>query len=144
MFDPVVKYCFSWITNYIANDAAQHMIISWNHHRVPGTNGCVPIDNMTATKRTVDLSEPLVPTTPEAVRMYEELGGSLSRNFEFGDDPLVRLEHAYDSRHIVFHASQPTGKELFSNIVHNDFDTTKTALECFIDLTVRLFNEYRE
>jgi len=58
--------CFSWITIYIANDAAEHLIDSWNRHRVPGRNGCVPIDNMRNTKRTTDLLEPFIPTVPEA------------------------------------------------------------------------------
>ena len=144
MSDPVIKYCFSFITSYIASDAAQHLVTSWNHHRVPGASGCVPINNMNATKRTVKMFEPLVPTTSEAVRMYEESGGQLSRNFEFGFDPLGTIEHAYETRISLFKVRQPSGKELFSKIVHNEYDTTKLALEYFHELTLLLSDEYGE
>ena len=37
--EPVLKYCFSWISIYVATAAAEHLIKSWNFHRVPGPNG---------------------------------------------------------------------------------------------------------
>ena len=46
MSDPVLKYCTSRITDYICQDATQHLIKPWNHHRVPGLMGCIPIENM--------------------------------------------------------------------------------------------------
>ena len=82
--DPVLKFCFSWIAIYVTNDAANHLINSWNHYRIPSPQGCIPIDNMQDTKCTVDLHEALVPTAPEAVRMYESFGGNLSRDASFG------------------------------------------------------------
>ena len=49
--DPVLKYCFYWLSIYIVEDAEQHLIDSWNYRRVPGRNGCIPIENMRHTKR---------------------------------------------------------------------------------------------
>ena len=40
MSDPVLKYCISWITNYICLVTTQHLIKLWNHHRIPGPMGC--------------------------------------------------------------------------------------------------------
>ena len=142
MTDPVVKYCFSWLTIFVAKDATQHLLQSWNHHRVPGPGGCVPIQNMIETKRTVNLIEPLIPTTPEAVRMYEELGGRLTRDSRFGYDPLGAVEHAYESRLVLFQQNQPTGKELFRNIVHGDFFLLERAVEYFYRLTIDLGNNF--
>ena len=99
---------------------------------------------MRDTKRTADVFEPLVPTVPELVRMYEELGGSLSRDITFGHDPLAAIEHAYQSRRRIFHTTQPTGNELFANIINNNIETTRTALEYNIDLTMHLFDEFGE
>lgn len=138
MSDPVVKYCISWVTLYIVTDAAVHLIESWNHHRVPGPMGCVPIDNMRETSRAVHLPSHYIPTTPEAVKMYEDLGGSLSRESNFGFDPLSMYDDKYESRQVLFSSNQPTGRELFSDVVHNRSDSIKSAIEQFYHLTVTL------
>ena len=97
---------------------------------------------MIETKRTVNLIEPLIPTTPEAVRMYEELGGTLTRDSRFGYDPLGAVEHTYESRLVLFQQNQPTGKELFRNIVHGDFFLLERAVEYFYRLTIDLGNNF--
>ena len=66
---PVLKPCISSLTMYIAADATSHLINSWNLHRVPGSMGCVPVQNMQATRRNVLLTDNLVPPTPRAVRL---------------------------------------------------------------------------
>ena len=67
--DPILSYCVSWISLFITQGSAKHLIDAWNHHRVPGALGCIPIENMRQTKSTSEISEGLIPTTPEAVRM---------------------------------------------------------------------------
>ena len=94
--DPVFKYCVSWVMLYVTKDAVDHFITSWNHHRVPGPSGCIPIENMKATKRTAVIADFLIPSTPEAVLMYEENGGRLIREGEFGRDPLVTRSNLYE------------------------------------------------
>ena len=74
--EPVMKYAVSWVMLYVSHDAIQHLLLSWNYHRVPGPQGCIPIENMIQTSRTVKLPEYLIPTTAEAVKMYEENGVS--------------------------------------------------------------------
>ena len=59
MSNAILKYCISWVTIFTANAATEHLIDSWDFHRIPGTSGCVPIDNMVRTKRTVNIIEPL-------------------------------------------------------------------------------------
>jgi len=51
--DPVMKFSVSWVTRYVAADAADHLINSWNFHRVPGPSGCIPIENMQSISYTV-------------------------------------------------------------------------------------------
>ena len=79
MSDVFLKHCVSWVINFACKDDAEHLISSWNFHRILGPLGCIPIENMLAIRRNQILPEPLIPTTPEAVLLYEELGGSLSR-----------------------------------------------------------------
>ena len=43
---PVTMFCISWLTMYAANDVAESLICSWNHHRILGRQGCVSAENM--------------------------------------------------------------------------------------------------
>ena len=67
MSDPVLKYCVSWVINFIGKVAVEHLMSSWNLHGILGPLGCIPIENMLATRRNRILAEPLIPTTPGAV-----------------------------------------------------------------------------
>ena len=51
MSDPVLKYCVSWVINFIGKVAVEHLMSSWNLHRILGPLGCIPIENMLATRR---------------------------------------------------------------------------------------------
>ena len=50
------------MTMYVANDAAEHLIHSWNHHRIPGPQGCVPGENMAQTSCAMQLPAELIST----------------------------------------------------------------------------------
>ena len=47
--DEISKFCFSWVILYPSGDAVSHLLNSWNHQRVPGPAGRLPIDNTLAT-----------------------------------------------------------------------------------------------
>ena len=113
--DPVFKYCVSWVMLYVTKDAVDHFITSWNHHRVPGHSGCIPIEHMKATKRTAVIADFLIPSTPEAVLMYEQNGGCLNREGEFGRDPLVTRSDLYESRTALFSLNVPPPKVTFDD-----------------------------
>ena len=70
--------------------------------------------------------------------MYEELGGSLSRDSLFGWDPLVINEEAYQNRIARFLLLEPTGRPVFSDVVLGQKDRLKRAIEYFYQLTVTL------
>ena len=55
---------------YVTKDAADHLITSWNHHRLQGPSGCIPIENMKATNKTAVTADFLITCTPEAVLIY--------------------------------------------------------------------------
>ena len=134
--NPFIKFCFSWVAMDVTVDAAEHLVDSWNHHRVPGPSGCAPIENMNQTKRTVHLIEPLIPSVPEAVRMHEQSGENLTRISSFGEDPLIHVEHAYESRDFYFVKISQRVETFFSEIVHGNFQSVKNAIDCFYNLTM--------
>ena len=136
--DPVFKYCVSWVMLYVTKDAVDHFITSWNHHRVPGPSGCIPIENMKATKRTAVIADFLIPSTPEAVLMYEENGGRLSREGEFGRDPLVTRSDLYESRTLLFSLNAPPPKVTFSEVVHGNNRLLLESIQLFFNITMHL------
>ena len=105
--------------------------MSWNYHRVPGPQGCTPIENMKQTSRTVKVPEYLIPTTAEAVRMYEENGGVLTRDVQFGHDPLGNREDLYESREHLMKCNFPNPTEVFSDIVHNNHRSLERCIKAF-------------
>ena len=75
------------------------------------------------------LNKVFVSSTFQAAKMYEELGGNLSRNSSFGWDPLVMNEEAYEHRLRPFLVNPPTGEAIFADIVHGYNDTLKISVE---------------
>ena len=135
---PVIMFCVSWVTMYVAQDATQHLISSWNHHRIPGPQGCVPVENMTQTSCAVHLPPEMIPSVSEAVRMYEERGGNLARDASFGTDPLVLRPDLIESRERLFFAAQPSGPSIFADVVHGEHQSLKMAILYFIEVTTYL------
>ena len=66
-------FCISWVTMYAANDVAENLICSWNHHRILEPQGCVPVENMQLP------AAKLIPAVSEAVKVCEERAGRLAR-----------------------------------------------------------------
>lgn len=94
---------------YVANDAAKHLIRSWNHHRILRPQGCVPVENVAQTSCAVQLPAKLIPTVNEVVRMCEERGGSLAHDATLGTDPLVMRADLIKSCERLCFSSQPAG-----------------------------------
>ena len=136
--DAVTKFCVSWLTMYTCQDPLQQLVDSWNFHRIPGQNGCVPLENMLRSNRALKIPEELVPTTEEVVRMYEERGGNLTRDGNFGIDPLALRPDLIESRQQLFYANQPTGQIIFSSILQGDLELFEHALGFLIELTMYL------
>ena len=99
-------FCSSWVTTYVANDAAENFICSWNHHSILGPQGCIPVENMQLP------AAELIPTVSEAGKMCEERGGSLACDATFGTDPLVMRADLIDSHESLFFSFQPSGQNI--------------------------------
>lgn len=93
---------------------------------------------MRDTKYMGTIEEYLIPSTPEIVRMYEENGGNLTRNADFGEDPLIRRNDLFDSRERLFLANSPSKQTVFSDVVHGDYQSLEKCLRLFYNLTLQL------
>ena len=94
----------SWVTRYVASDAAENLIFSWNYHRILGPQGCVPVENMSLSDELID------PTVNEAVKMHEKRGGSLACKAIFGTVPSVIRPDVIKSHERLF--LQPSGENI--------------------------------
>ena len=98
--------------------------------------GCIPIENMRLSQQNSFYNEVFVPSASEAAKMYEELGGNLSRNSSFVWSPyLVMNEEAYEHRLRSFLANQPTGEAISADIVNCYNKTLKISTEYLYSLT---------
>ena len=95
--DPIMKRSLSFTCCSLARGPFQHLGQSWNYHRVPGPDGCIPIQKMEMTNKIPPPNLTFLPSTDEVVRMYECMGSQLTRMSAFGEDPLKDIHHAYES-----------------------------------------------
>ena len=136
--DPVMKHCISWVTMHVSKSGVEHFVHAWNHHRIPGPKGCVPIENMNSTIRIQHIDEGIIPTVSEAVIMYEANGGVLTRDPTFGFDPLLRRYDLIESRKALFDRNSVEASIIFSNTVHGDSQLLQQTLLIYYDLTQQL------
>ena len=105
---------------------------------VSGSNGCIPIQKKQETDRAAKLDEHQIPSTPEIVRMYEERGGTLTRDATIGHDPLAAREDLWESREFMFHSTQPTFETIFADVIQGRFDTYIKGVLYFYNTTIML------
>ena len=77
----------------------------------------------------------LIPTSPDAVRMYEERAGRLTTDPSIGCDPIACYDHLQESREHLFFSRNSSFASIFCDVVHDRIDTFVTAIKSFIDIT---------
>ena len=103
-----------------------------------GPKGCIPIEKMSETNQAVRLEPHLIPTTPEAVRMYEERGGRLNTDPSIGNDPIACYDHLQESSHLIFSrifSRNSSFASIFRDAGHDRIDTFVTAIQSFNEIT---------
>lgn len=83
---PLHKYACGTVGRAVATLMLQRCMEAWNHHPIPGKGQ--PIAYVPS-RRNYVLPEGALPSTDEAVAMYEAAGGQLRDEWEFGEDPFV-------------------------------------------------------
>ena len=88
MRDETVKFCVSWVTLQVAQPAIVNFIQSWNSDRIPGRAGGIPYHLRRNGHLLARIPSHAVPSTEHAVMQFEQDGGQLTRESNFGTDPL--------------------------------------------------------
>ena len=137
MSQDVTKFCVSWTSINTIQIAIQNFILAWNHHRIPGRRGGVPNVLAAATSHTIPLSPGMILSTSQAVQLHTSLGGTVSPEHVFGQDPLQGHASLQALRERDFRRRYPNMHVLFVGILHGNPSQFKQALLYFIMLTER-------
>ena len=76
-----------------------------------------------------------VPSTEHAVVPFEQNGGQLTRESNFGTDPLSGYDHLQMLREMDFRCRYPCCSEVFENVLHVDQMKFVNAVLILIHIT---------
>lgn len=133
--DNLVKFCVSWTTIRTVEPAVKNFIAAWNDHHLPGCRGGVPNVLASRTNQTTQLDPAIIPTTANAVALHEQLGCQLTRESQFGYDPLISYPHLSRLRERDFYLRHPSMEEVMECVLHGNTAVFKQAIKDFIELT---------
>ena len=93
---------------------------------------------MKPNKQSAPIPESYVPSTEQAVQMYEQRGGSLTQWPKFGNDPLEGNVDLMSQRFYQFHEQFPSFNSSFHEAVNNNQTPFRNAVTAFCDITYQL------
>ena len=79
-----------------------------------------------------------LPTSAEAVRLYQEDGGRISDETHFGEDPISGDSTKFSIRMRAFTERFPSFDTIFENLVNGNPSLFENALLFYIDVSYRL------
>ena len=107
-----------------------------------GPNRGVPNVLASENDRTSKISSTAIPSTQEAVSLFESTGRQLGQPAIFGSDPLNGHPHLVDERRHLMETNLPSPEELFGSTVNNSIQGFTSAVEYMIDITSDLERRY--
>ena len=134
--DVVHCFCISWFTVRVANVGATMAVGSWNHHHIPNVG--IPDHLMSNNNRAAHVPAASLPTTKEAVRQYERMGGHLNVTPRFGMDPLANNMELGAIRNENFNQRYPQFDHFFHSLVNGNQGPFREGLLYIISVTQRL------
>ncbi|XP_078366983.1 uncharacterized protein LOC144660070 [Oculina patagonica] len=139
MHDPVVKFCVSFITLNVAEVGLRRFTESWNLHPLEGRNGRMPNLVAANTNRVRRINNPtIIPSVDQAICMYENAGGSITRESSFGTDPLRDNAALTTRREELFVQNNSSFDDIFSSLVNGNSSHLERAILSFVDITRHL------
>lgn len=120
MGDAVTKFCVSWVTIHVMQDAINTFIQSWNNHRIPGRRGGIPCNLASQANRICPLSLIAIPSTIDIVQLHEQDGNQLRRDATYGSDPLNGYTQLQELRKRDLSMQFPDFRLIFQDILHNN------------------------
>ena len=80
----------------------------------------------------------MIPTVEDAIQMYTNAGGTITRDSSFGIDPLASRGALINQREREFTRNNPSFNEIYSNIMNGDRSLMVSAVLSLIDNTRNL------
>ncbi|XP_020911488.1 uncharacterized protein LOC110249211, partial [Exaiptasia diaphana] len=133
MDDDVTKFCVSWVSSYVCFTGTCQVIDAWNNHPILGKG--IPDNLMEENKQTVSVAANILPSTTQAVNLYQQRGGTLTHWPEFGRDPLQGNAELETLRSNVFQMDIPNFDTIFHEVVNGNIEAYRNAVTRFRDLT---------
>ena len=73
-----------------------------------------------STSRVHPINSAMIPSIEDAIQMYTNAGGTITRDSSFGIDPLASSDALINQRETEFIRDNPTFHEIYSNIINGD------------------------
>ena len=155
MLDEVTKFSVSQVTIAVTAVGVKRAVAAWNSHPVegggrydsvevlhpytesvligkniflPGRASKVPDTAASCNNQTRPLDATIVPSVVQAVQLYEQNGGSLSREARFGCDVLDGNEELMRERDDVFSRENPSPEYIFESVLQYDYQPLENAI----------------
>ena len=90
------------------------------------------------TSRVHSINSAMIPSVEDAVQMYTDAGGNITRDSSFGIDPFVSSDALINQRETEFIRDNPTFDEIYSNTINGDGSLMVSAVLSFINITRNL------
>ncbi|KAK3748871.1 hypothetical protein QZH41_016271, partial [Actinostola sp. cb2023] len=141
MADPLVKYGVSFISICVSEVGVAKVVASWNEHPIEDDTRRIPNTRAQLSRRVSLVDIQTVPTTEEAIILYEAAGGRLTRESLFGADPLRNHAHLIQERERLFGQTNPDFHFIQSRLANGDLVFFEAAITSFVEITRRLAME---
>jgi len=130
------KHLITLIENmkYLINRNIKKYLLLDDTQRIPNTRA-----QLSRRVSLVDIQT--VPTTEEAIILYEAAGGRLTRESLFGADPLRNHAHLIQERERLFGQTNPDFHFIQSRLANGDLVFFEAAITSFVEITRRLAME---
>ena len=154
------RFCVSWFSIRVCSVGTKMVVQAWNEHSIPGiqvyfinlkslqlvvlylfighTRGCsqrIPNQAMLANNHVAQMNPTLVPTSEQAVQLYQDAGGQLTLFNSFGEDPLALNFTMRQQRDWAFFKRYPTFDNVFFRLANGDDTLFREGLLFFIQIT---------
>lgn len=132
------KLSVSWVTNTVLSHPLSEFVQAWNHHRIAGSSGGIPVYLACNNSSLTHISSTAIPRTDQAINMFTRNGGHLTPESTFGRDLLVNYPHLQALRARDFNSRYPAMNLVFENVLHGDGALFKGCIQYFAQLTTYL------
>ena len=123
------------MTIKVAQPAIVNFIQSWNSHHIPGRVGGIPNYLRRNDHLLARIPSHAVTSTEHAVMQFEQNSGQLTRERNFGTDPLSGYGCLQMLRERDFRCRYPSCSEVFENVLHGDQRMFVNAVLLFTHIT---------